>query len=184
MADLQQEFPGVPPPPGLSLVLIPTSCDLWHWHLYIRDPARKNQSVLFTRCMDLCILRFFTTRKLVTAGSYSTENSAGKSEGKSFLFSTMADGFCKNALISRFESCISDITSTNHAWVRSIFLHYLRLDSHYIGQLFVAPRTVTARGGHKSFTHIEHRAAAVGREGALNSSLHWVPGLVPTYLLP
>ena len=22
---------------------------LWHWHLYIRDLARKNQSVLFTR---------------------------------------------------------------------------------------------------------------------------------------
>ena len=115
--------------------------------------------------------KVFTTRKLVTAGSYSNENLAGKSAGKSFLFSTMADGFCKNALISRFESCISDVTSTNHAWVRSIFLHYLRLDSHYIGQLFVAPRTVTARGGHKSFTHIEHRAAAVGREGLV----HYIP---------
>ena len=50
-----QEYPLLP---GLSLVLIPTSCDVWHWRLYIRDPARKNQSVLFTRWMDLCIQRF------------------------------------------------------------------------------------------------------------------------------
>ena len=134
--------------------------------------------------MDLCILRFLLRGNLLLRVRTLLKIRRESRREKSFLFSTMADGFCKNALISRFESCISDITSTNHARVRSIFLHYLRLDSHYIGQLFVAPRTVTARGGHKSFTHIEHRAAAVGREGALNSSPHCVPGLVPTYLLP
>ena len=57
-----QEYPLLP---GLSLVLIPTSCDLWHWHLYIRDPARKNQSVLFTRWMDLCVLRFLLRGSLL-----------------------------------------------------------------------------------------------------------------------
>ena len=148
----------IPLLPGLSVVLILTSCDVWHWRLYIRDPVRKNQSVLFTRALNgPRHSKVFTTRKLVTAGSYSNKNLAGKSAGKSFLFSTMADGFCKNALISRFESCISDVTSTNHAWVRSIFLYCLRLGSYYINQLFVAPRTATARGGHKSFTHIEHQ---------------------------
>ena len=57
-----QEYPT---PPGLSLALIPTSCDLWHWHLYIRDPARKKQSVLFTRWMDLCVLRFLLRGNLL-----------------------------------------------------------------------------------------------------------------------
>ena len=39
----------------VSFVLIPTSNDVLLQHLYIRDPARKNQSVLFTRRVDLCI---------------------------------------------------------------------------------------------------------------------------------
>jgi len=30
-----------------SSVFISTSSDVWHWHLYIRDPARKNQWVSF-----------------------------------------------------------------------------------------------------------------------------------------
>ena len=42
----------------LSFVLIPISSNAWHQHLYIRDPARKNQSVLFTRRADLCIQGF------------------------------------------------------------------------------------------------------------------------------
>ena len=40
---------------ALSLVLIPTSSDIWHLHLYIRDPASKTQSVLFTSWVALCI---------------------------------------------------------------------------------------------------------------------------------
>ena len=42
--------------------------------------------------------------KLVTPGPYFNINLAGKS----FLFSTMADGSCKKALISHFESRISE----------------------------------------------------------------------------
>ena len=49
-------------------------------------------------------------------------------------------------------------------------------------------------GEHKSFTHIEHRAGMVGREGLVHSipvltpeyllSSWWVPVLTPTYLRP
>ena len=35
-------------------------------------------------------------------------------------------------------------------------------------------------GRHKSFTHIEHRGGAVGREGLVNS----IPVLTSKYLLP
>ena len=35
---------------AFGFVLIPTSSDVWQYHLYIRDhPARKNQSFFFTR---------------------------------------------------------------------------------------------------------------------------------------
>ena len=47
--------------------------------------------------------------KLVTPGPYSNINLAGKS----FLFSTMADGSCKKALISHFESRISEALNAN-----------------------------------------------------------------------
>ena len=31
---------------AFSFVLIPTLADVWHRHLYIRDPARRKRSVL------------------------------------------------------------------------------------------------------------------------------------------
>ena len=40
--------------------------------------------------------------------------------------------------------------------------------------------TVIAQNWNKSFTHIEHRVGAVGREDLVN----WIPVLAPEYLLP
>ena len=62
---------------------------------------------------------------------------------------------------------------TNQSINQSI--NQFRLCSHYSGQLFVAPRkavrySVNSKGPgrHKSSTHIEHGAGALGREGLVN----------------
>ena len=46
--------------------------------------------------------------------------------------------------------------------------------------LFGKVWTVTAQNWKEPFTHIEHRAEAVGQEGLVN----WIPVLAPGYLLP
>ena len=56
-----------------------------------------------------------------------------------------------------------------------------RLCSHYTWQLLCRhSMNSNSPGEHKSFTHIEHRAGTVGREGLVHS----IPVLTPEYLLP
>ena len=177
-----QEYPLLP---GLSLVPIPTSCDLWHWHLYIRDPARKNQSVLFTCWMDLCILRFLLRGNLLLRVRTLLKIWRESRRESHSSFQQWRTDFARMLLISRFESCISDITSTNHAWVRSIFLHYQARFTLY----WTAFRGASNSNG-PGRSQVVHKHRTSCRRGwprgfgALNSSPHWVPGLVPTYLLP
>ena len=51
---------------AFSFALIPTSSDGYVYHLYVKDPARKNQSVLFTHGVHLCIQGFLYTFLLAT----------------------------------------------------------------------------------------------------------------------
>ena len=98
-----QEYPT---PPGLSLALIPTSCDLWHWHLYIRDPARKKQSVLFTRWMDRCVLRFLLRGNLLLRVRTLLKIRRESRMESHSCFQQWRKDLAKKSLISHFESYI------------------------------------------------------------------------------